>query len=41
VNTDAVEPELYAGYVKEWIEAGANIVGGCCGTVPETIKGIK
>jgi S-methylmethionine-dependent homocysteine/selenocysteine methylase len=40
VNTDAVEPEVYAGLVNDWIEAGANIVGGCCGTVPATIKGI-
>jgi homocysteine S-methyltransferase len=38
VETDAVDPETYAGYAAEWVEAGAQIVGGCCGTTPETIR---
>jgi len=33
-------PEETAGYVKALIEAGANIVGGCCGTTPEHIRQI-
>lgn len=33
-------PELMASYVPELIKAGANIVGGCCGTTPEHIKAI-
>ena len=41
VNTDAVDPERFAEYAKEWIESGANIVGGCCGTTPETIAAIQ
>lgn len=30
-------PEDMAGHVKEIIEAGANIIGGCCGTTPDHI----
>jgi 5-methyltetrahydrofolate--homocysteine methyltransferase len=33
-------PEMMASYVPELIEAGANIIGGCCGTTPEHIKAI-
>ncbi|MHC4219668.1 MAG: homocysteine S-methyltransferase family protein [Planctomycetota bacterium] len=38
VITDAVDPETYAEYAQRWIEAGATMVGGCCGTTPETIR---
>lgn len=31
-------PEIMAGYVKQLIDAGANIIGGCCGTTPEHIQ---
>jgi 5-methyltetrahydrofolate--homocysteine methyltransferase len=30
-------PEFMASRVKELVEAGANIIGGCCGTTPEHI----
>jgi 5-methyltetrahydrofolate--homocysteine methyltransferase len=30
-------PEQMAGFVKELIDAGANIIGGCCGTTPAHI----
>ena len=33
-------PEQTAGYVKAIIEAGVNIIGGCCGTTPEHIRQI-
>lgn len=33
-------PEEMAGYVLELIKAGANIIGGCCGTTPEHIMKI-
>jgi len=33
-------PEEYAEKVREIIDAGANIVGGCCGTSPEFIAAI-
>jgi 5-methyltetrahydrofolate--homocysteine methyltransferase len=31
-------PEQMAGFVNRLIDAGANIVGGCCGTTPEHIR---
>jgi 5-methyltetrahydrofolate--homocysteine methyltransferase len=31
-------PELMARQVKELVRAGANIIGGCCGTTPEHIR---
>lgn len=34
-------PETMAGYVKALVKAGANIIGGCCGTTPEHIRKIK
>ena len=34
-------PEHMAARVKDLIEAGANIIGGCCGTTPEHIAGMK
>ena len=41
INTDAIEPGIYASHVQDWIEAGAGIVGGCCGTTPATIRAIR
>ena len=34
-------PEMMASYVPELIKAGANIIGGCCGTTPEHIRAMK
>ena len=34
-------PEMMASYIPTLIEAGANIIGGCCGTTPAHIKAIK
>ena len=31
-------PEYFGVYAKRFIETGARIVGGCCGTTPEHIK---
>ncbi len=33
-------PEQMAGFVNRLLSAGANIVGGCCGTTPEHIRQI-
>jgi S-methylmethionine-dependent homocysteine/selenocysteine methylase len=32
-----LDPQAYAAHVEGWIAAGARIVGGCCGTMPEHI----
>lgn len=34
-------PEYMANFAQRFIEAGARLVGGCCGTTPEHIKAIK
>ena len=34
-------PSDMARHVKEIIEAGANIIGGCCGTTPDHIYEVK
>ena len=31
-------PQKMASYVPELVDAGANIIGGCCGTTPEHIR---
>jgi 5-methyltetrahydrofolate--homocysteine methyltransferase len=33
-------PEIMASYVNDLVKAGANIIGGCCGTTPAHIKAI-
>lgn len=32
-----LDPEQYAEHVARWLEAGATVVGGCCGTRPAHI----
>jgi S-methylmethionine-dependent homocysteine/selenocysteine methylase len=34
---DDVGPDAYAGFAARWIDAGATLVGGCCGIEPEHI----
>jgi homocysteine S-methyltransferase len=34
-------PEYLASYARRFIQSGARLVGGCCGTTPEHIKAIK
>jgi len=33
-----MEPDEFAVGLKKCFEAGANILGGCCGTTPEHIR---
>lgn len=40
-NIYMTSPEYMAEYAKRFIQAGAAIVGGCCGTNPEHIKAIR
>ena len=40
ISTDAIDPQRFAQYAKQWIDAGATAVGGCCGTTPGTIRAI-
>lgn len=35
-----VTPERYLSYAKRWVNAGATIIGGCCGIGPEHIRAL-
>lgn len=37
---DDLDPAGYLSWVEQWIDAGADIVGGCCGIGPEHIAAI-
>jgi len=40
-NLYLCSPEYMASYATRFIQTGARLVGGCCGTTPEHIKAIK
>jgi homocysteine S-methyltransferase len=40
-NIYLCSPEYMASYARRFIQAGARIVGGCCGTTPEHIRAIR
>jgi len=40
-NLYLCSPEYMAKYARRFIQTGARLVGGCCGTTPEHIKAIK
>ena len=40
-NLYLCSPDYMASYARRFIQAGARLVGGCCGTTPEHIKAIK
>ncbi|MBT8220342.1 MAG: homocysteine S-methyltransferase family protein, partial [Bacteroidia bacterium] len=35
------DPNTYVHMVKEWIELGADIIGGCCRIGPEHVRSVK
>ena len=38
---DIVSPEDYLAFARGWVEAGVQIVGGCCGIGPDHIRLLK
>jgi S-methylmethionine-dependent homocysteine/selenocysteine methylase len=40
-DSNAADPQRYAEYAASWVEAGASVLGGCCGTTPETIRALQ
>ena len=38
---DDLTPTFYADFVMNWLDQGANIVGGCCGTTAQHIHSIS
>ena len=40
-NIYLCSPEYVATFARRFVEAGARVVGGCCGTTPEHMKAIR
>jgi methionine synthase I (cobalamin-dependent)/5,10-methylenetetrahydrofolate reductase len=40
-NIYLTSPEYMAGFARKFVRAGAQIVGGCCGTTPEHIRAMR
>ena len=38
---DTVSPEAFAAEAEQWLELGAQLIGGCCGITPEHIRLLK
>jgi S-methylmethionine-dependent homocysteine/selenocysteine methylase len=38
---DMISPEDYLTFAQQWVEMGAQIIGGCCGIGPEYIRLLK
>jgi S-methylmethionine-dependent homocysteine/selenocysteine methylase len=38
---DDLDEESYAQLAMRWLNSGANVIGGCCGTSPAHIAGLK
>jgi homocysteine S-methyltransferase len=41
VFTDEVPPARYAEVAMGWVDAGVQVVGGCCGTTPEHVGALE
>ena len=41
IETEDYPPERYAEFASEWLDMGAQIIGGCCATGPEHIAAIR
>lgn len=41
VACPGVSNEDFVSYVRKWHDAGASLIGGCCRTSPDTIRGIS
>jgi len=41
IETGENPPERYAEYGRRWLEMGAQIIGGCCGTTPDHITALR
>ncbi len=40
-GTEAWPPKRYAEMARSWLDAGAQVIGGCCGTGPEHIRAVR
>lgn len=39
--TEDCAPEIFASHAATWLQAGARLVGGCCGSGPEHIRAVR
>ena len=39
--SDGVSPEEFGRLASGWMRSGARVVGGCCGTTPEHVAGLR
>jgi methionine synthase I (cobalamin-dependent) len=39
--SESVTPDAYAAHARAWVNLGATLVGGCCGTTPEHIAAVS
>ena len=39
--SDEYPPARYLELARDWVDSGARIVGGCCGTTPEHIAALR
>jgi homocysteine S-methyltransferase len=39
--TAGISPAVYAEYAQTWLEAGLQLIGGCCGTRPAHISALR
>lgn len=38
---DDLDPDAYAAHAARWLDAGATVIGGCCGTRPAHIARLR
>jgi len=41
VPTYPVDPARFALFARDWVRAGARIIGGCCGSTPKHIEALR
>ena len=41
VYAEGTAPDRFAAAARQWVEAGVQIVGGCCGTTPSHVAAIR
>lgn len=41
VFAESTSPEDYADLARKWVDLGASLIGGCCGTTPEHIAALR
>jgi methionine synthase I (cobalamin-dependent) len=39
-SADTLSPHALAALAEPWIDGGARVIGGCCGTSPEHIRAL-